>query len=207
MEDKDFTHKEKLVLEALKEFAQKGFDSASLNQIIRRSGISKGSFYHHFANKEELFNSIIHRAAQEKLAFISQWIEQNYPNYENLGFFDLLRLQMAGGLEFARQRPEFSSFLLNVLKTPELQARALALAPAYYDQAFNTAVTEAQKKGELRQDFDPEFIMKLLKYSLLGMSQLILDSSGDNLDQAQLKQQTEYYIDFLQRGLGAPNRP
>jgi len=75
MEDKDFTPKEKLIYEALKEFADRGFDSASLNQIIKRAGISKGSFYHHFANKEELFNNVIHRAAQEKLAFISQWMK------------------------------------------------------------------------------------------------------------------------------------
>lgn len=203
MEDKVFTHKERLIFEALKEFADKGFDSVSLNQIIKRAGISKGSFYHHFANKEELFNNVINRAAQEKLAFISQWIEQNCPRPETLGFFDLLRLQMAGGIEFARQRPELSAFLLNVLKNPELKAKALALAPAYYDQAFDTAVNDAHQKGELRRDMDPDFIKKLLKYTLQGLSQLILDSSEDHLDQAQLKQQTDYFIDFLQRGLGA----
>ncbi|HOB11586.1 MAG TPA: TetR/AcrR family transcriptional regulator [Syntrophomonadaceae bacterium] len=203
MEDKDFTPKEKLIYEALKEFADRGFDSASLNQIIKRAGISKGSFYHHFANKEELFNNVIHRAAQEKLAFISQWIVQNCPGHETLGFFDQLRLQMAGGIEFARQRPELSAFLLNVLKNPELKAKALALMPAYYDQAFDAAVTEAQQKGELRQDMDPEFTKKLLKYTLMALGQLILDSSDGDLDQAQIKQQTDYYMEFLQNGLGA----
>jgi TetR/AcrR family transcriptional regulator len=48
MEDKDFLYKDQLILEALKEFAEKGFDAASLNQIIKGAGISKGSFYHHF---------------------------------------------------------------------------------------------------------------------------------------------------------------
>lgn len=98
MVGKEITPKEKLILEALKEFADRGFDSASLNQIIKRAGISKGSFYHHFANKEELFSQVIHRAAQEKLDFVSLWIEQNGPGHENLGFFDRLRLHMAGEL-------------------------------------------------------------------------------------------------------------
>jgi len=44
MENKGFLHKDELLQEAMTEFADKGFDSASLNQIIKRSGISKGSF-------------------------------------------------------------------------------------------------------------------------------------------------------------------
>ncbi|HOQ08512.1 MAG TPA: TetR/AcrR family transcriptional regulator [Syntrophomonadaceae bacterium] len=203
MVGKEITPKEKLILEALKEFADRGFDSASLNQIIKRAGISKGSFYHHFANKEELFSQVIHRAAQEKLDFVSLWIEQNGPGHENLGFFDRLRLHMAGGIEFARQRPEFSAFILSVLQNPELKSKVLALMPAYYDQSFDAAVTEALQKGELRQDLDPDLVKKVLKYTLLGLSQLILDSSDGNLNENQLKEQTDGYIDFLQRGLGA----
>lgn len=75
--------------------------------------------------------------------------------------------------------------------------------PAYYDQAFDAAVTEALQKGELRQDLDPDLVKKVLKYTLLGLSQLILDSSDGNLNENQLKEQTDGYIDFLQRGLGA----
>ena len=59
MENKGFLHKDELLQEAMTEFADKGFDSASLNQIIKRSGISKGSFYHHFNNKEELFLKVV----------------------------------------------------------------------------------------------------------------------------------------------------
>lgn len=204
MEDKDFLYKDQLILEALKEFAEKGFDAASLNQIIKRAGISKGSFYHHFHGKEELFNSVIHRAAQEKIEFINQWLEQHHGGEKLRGFFDYLRLYMAGGIEFAIQHPELSGFLMSVMKNPQMQAKALALAPPYYDQVFSELITEAQQKGQLRDDFDPEFTKKLLNYTLLSLGQLILDSSGDTIDQAQLKKQTDQFIDFLQRGLGAP---
>jgi TetR/AcrR family transcriptional regulator len=203
MEDKDFLYKDKLIFEALKEFAEKGFDAASLNQIIKRSGISKGSFYYHFNNKEELFNDVIHRAAQEKINFINQWIELNHFSDQTPGFFETLRLQMAGGIEFAMQHPELSEFLLSVMKDPQLQAKVTALAPAYYNQVFDTLITQAQQKGELRSDFDPEFTKKLLKYTMLSLSQLIWDNSEDNLDQARLTKQVEQYIEFLQRGLGA----
>lgn len=93
---------------------------------------------------------------------------------------------------------------MSVMKNPQMQAKALALAPPYYDQVFSELITEAQQKGQLRDDFDPEFTKKLLNYTLLSLGQLILDSSGDTIDQAQLKKQTDQFIDFLQRGLGAP---
>jgi len=202
MEDKDLTPEEKLIWEAWIEFAEKGFDSASLNQIIKRAGISKGSFYHHFSSKEDLFAKVINRAAEEKLAFINKWAENNHPGV-SLGFFDRLYFHMVGGVEFARQRPELMAFILNVLKNPEMQNRTSALVPAYYDRAFDAALVEAQQKGELRNNIDPEFARRMLKYTLLGFSQLILDSSEEHPDQVQLKQQIDCYIEFLRKGLGA----
>jgi AcrR family transcriptional regulator len=40
---------------ALDEFAARGFNAASLNQIIDAAGISKGSMYYYFDGKEELY--------------------------------------------------------------------------------------------------------------------------------------------------------
>jgi AcrR family transcriptional regulator len=40
---------------ALDEFAAHGFSAASLNQIIEAAGISKGSMYYYFDDKEELY--------------------------------------------------------------------------------------------------------------------------------------------------------
>lgn len=40
---------------ALKEFARKGFDDASTNEIVKEAGISKGLLFHYFNTKKELF--------------------------------------------------------------------------------------------------------------------------------------------------------
>jgi AcrR family transcriptional regulator len=44
---------------AAEEFAAKGFDGTSLNQLIARLGISKGSFYYYFDDKADLFITVI----------------------------------------------------------------------------------------------------------------------------------------------------
>jgi AcrR family transcriptional regulator len=40
---------------ALKEFAQKGYQNASTNEIVKEAGISKGLLFHYFNNKKDLY--------------------------------------------------------------------------------------------------------------------------------------------------------
>ncbi len=52
--------KQKKILEsAVSEFTQRGFDGASLNQIISTAGLSKGSFYYYFENKIDLLVGVL----------------------------------------------------------------------------------------------------------------------------------------------------
>ena len=44
-----------IVNASLKEFARKGFDDASTNEIVKEAGISKGLLFHYFNTKKELF--------------------------------------------------------------------------------------------------------------------------------------------------------
>lgn len=44
---------------AAEEFATRGFESASLNQIIDQAGISKGAAYYYFDDKADLFATVI----------------------------------------------------------------------------------------------------------------------------------------------------
>lgn len=203
MEDKEFRYKNELVQEALKEFAEKGFDSASLNQIIKRSGISKGSFYHHFDNKETLFSSVVQRVADEKLAFINQWLQQQGNGIKTAGFFEILQLQMKGGVEFALQYPELNQFLMSILKNPELMAKAEELSPRYYDEVFDPLIKDAVERGELRSDLEPNFMKQLIKYSLMNMGEIMLENIGDELNKEELMEQSRQFLDFLQHGLKA----
>lgn len=47
---------------AADEFSEHGFDGASLNRIIDRAGMSKGSLYYYFNDKSDLFATVVERA-------------------------------------------------------------------------------------------------------------------------------------------------
>lgn len=66
---------QKLLDCAAEEFAAKGYDAASLNRIIERSGMSKSSLYYYFDDKADLFATLVERS----IAFL----------FKSLGAFDL----------------------------------------------------------------------------------------------------------------------
>jgi AcrR family transcriptional regulator len=45
-------------------FLAQGFDAASMGEIARKSGVSKGTLYVYFDNKEELFEAIVHEQCE-----------------------------------------------------------------------------------------------------------------------------------------------
>ncbi len=49
---------------ALRVFALGGFRQASLNEVARAAGVTKGCVYHHFASKEELLLALIKQKAR-----------------------------------------------------------------------------------------------------------------------------------------------
>src|SRR5579883_1211476 len=55
---------------AAKEFARLGFDQANINTIAEMAGIGKGTIYLYFANKRDLFLSMLRVIAQTQLAAI-----------------------------------------------------------------------------------------------------------------------------------------
>ena len=55
--------KQRVLFEAAaEEFAAKGFDGASLNRILERSGMSKSSLYYYFDDKADLFVTLVERS-------------------------------------------------------------------------------------------------------------------------------------------------
>ena len=65
MEERTTATLEKIQEAALAEFLDKGFQGASLRQIVKNAGVTTGAFYGYFSSKEALFDSLVepHAAA------------------------------------------------------------------------------------------------------------------------------------------------
>lgn len=51
--------KERIIEEALKLFARKGYDAVSVRHIAKAVGIRESSLYYHFKNKQDIFDTIV----------------------------------------------------------------------------------------------------------------------------------------------------
>jgi AcrR family transcriptional regulator len=64
--DEDSSKRRQILDGARKVFMDLGFDGASMNEIARSAGVSKGTLYVYFADKNRLFEAIVEDEALEK---------------------------------------------------------------------------------------------------------------------------------------------
>ena len=141
--------RERLLAAAREEFARASFDQASINRMIRRAGIPRGSFYMYFTGKEELFSYLMEeyrRQAEEQLGrFLEERSGDLFAAFLDL-FDDIHRRRDTGPcremLDILRQNPQMRAdmFLLHdpcLHRMDALRAR------------INTAGLDLREEGDL----------------------------------------------------------
>lgn len=81
---------EKILKVGFNVFLKRGYEKASLTEIVKKSGGSLSTIYKHFGNKEGLFKAIIQRGINEIYNKIEFQLKDNYDDdledfYINLG--------------------------------------------------------------------------------------------------------------------------
>jgi AcrR family transcriptional regulator len=75
--------RQKLLAAAFTVFARHGFDRATVDEIVREAGFSKGAFYVHFESKEDLFWEMLRERIAAQQESIRQTIEPGASVAEN----------------------------------------------------------------------------------------------------------------------------
>lgn len=193
--EKSFERREELINAALVEFGDKGYDNASLNNILKEAGISKGTFYYHFKNKEDLYIYLYDILAEEKMNFFNKNIN---PEDFNKDIFTLLKIMSKVGMEFAHYRPEVAKFSDSYLK--DLNNPILDKAKEKYNFKNNdyldALIDNAYKKEELREDLPRKFIKNMINYLLVN-----LHGISNVIDIDEYVTEINYLINFLKDGL------
>ena len=66
-----------LIASATEEFAEYGYEGASLRQICSKAGVTTGALYFFFDSKEDLFNSVVSPLMSEFPSILATWIEHD----------------------------------------------------------------------------------------------------------------------------------
>ncbi len=143
---------------ATEEFANNGFENTSILQIAKKSGISVGSIYKYFENKESLFTYIV----CEGLSTLEKTLLELAPTDEDI----LIKAEkiIRTLLEFSRQKPEFVKLYCSITTSDksefinQFSQRIEAVSASIYTQT----IAIAQETGEVRKDVNPAFFAFLL---------------------------------------------
>ena len=84
MEEKSNATLEKIQEAALKEFLDKGFQGASLRQIVKNAGVTTGAFYGYFSSKEALFTAALMGKFMEAQTAFAELPEEQQPDHMGL---------------------------------------------------------------------------------------------------------------------------
>jgi AcrR family transcriptional regulator len=155
---------------AIAEFSSCRFSEASINKIVKDAGISRGSFYQYFVDKEDLFRWLLEGISREKEAIVLA-----DPGHDATGdIFAICQSALAATLTFGRAHPAYARLaLLMELDTSPfiLEIRRGTLT------RLRGLIERDQRAGIVRKDIDPDLLADML-YSLLAKP-AALDGSSD----------------------------
>jgi AcrR family transcriptional regulator len=130
-------------------FFSRGYDAATVNDIIEATGLSKGAFYHYFDSKEALLDALTER-------LVAQVVRDAEPILEDASLDALARLNAF--LEQARQwkierAPMLRAVFIAMLRTENvvLQHRLIATSSRVVTPVLTDIVHEGVREGV----FDP----------------------------------------------------
>lgn len=154
----------------LTEFAGHSFRDASLNDILKAAGMNKGSFYYRFADKMELYLSLLYRVGMEKLKlFQEEGVSKN-----SGGFFDEFRNMAILGLKLAKKDARFTVFSRRILEeAPAVREAITACFGNLSGTLLTDMVERAKASGEFSADLSTETAVFVIETLLNHMDALI----------------------------------
>lgn len=154
--------RERLLRAAAEEFADRGYEGASINRIIQRSGMSKGSVYYYFEDKADLFSTTF-RLAVERLLEEAGWPALDEVAAED--FWDALLALSHRSVALARRDDGWirlaRSFHRFESRTPEHEsvARMRELAEGWWRRV----VARGTELGLVRDDLPPDLLVVMAR--------------------------------------------
>jgi AcrR family transcriptional regulator len=140
------TTRSKIVSAAWELFYERGYDDTTVDEIVERSGTSKGSFYHYFTGKDALLSSLS-TLFDEKYQELLEEMDPEMSAFDQLIY---LNRELFFMIENAIPMELLSRLLSTQLITSS--EKHLMDQNRYYFRILRKICSDGQKSGELRSD-------------------------------------------------------
>lgn len=198
--------RERVLDEATKEFAEHGYHQASINRIVDRLGIAKGSLFKYFGNKQKLFEYLFgHAVARFKRPLK---VIRDTPGND---FFERIEQSFLVSGRFVDAHPHIYSIYLKMLFNENFPLREKFLGEIRQAHAkyLRQLIEDGVETKQLPADIDIEnavFILhSTLDRFLQGYAVPSLDHGVEGANQP-LEAKARILTAFLRQGLATTTR-
>lgn len=134
---------------------ERGYDATSPNHVLERSGVGKGSFYHHFKSKKDLAVAAMEARADDLIGEFDTLMCKTEGDWlAKVSAYLLLRRHALKGCRMGR-----------VVQDPSVEDEILLAPLQHYfstmQQRFTDIYRQAQESGTLAQSQKPEMLAAL----------------------------------------------
>jgi TetR/AcrR family transcriptional regulator len=148
----------RILEEAERLFAARGYDAVSIQDIADAAEVSKANVFHHFGSKEKLYLTVLSTACGNAAQRLDDLERHDQPVGERLKRF---------ATEYLDDLYEHQAVSRLILR--ELLNDSSNQGPDMANQVFGdkfarfvAILSDAQKRGELRRDLDPALVATLM---------------------------------------------
>jgi AcrR family transcriptional regulator len=145
---------ERLLAEATRLFAERGYDRTSVQEIVEAAGVTKGALYHYFGSKDDLLHEIYGRVLRLQTERLDSIASQDAPVW--------LRLAEAAAdvvVTSIENLDDTKIFFRSMHQlSPEKQKAVRAERRRYHEQ-FRALVEEGQRNGVFRAEIRPDLVV------------------------------------------------
>lgn len=184
---------------AAREFAEHGFEDASINRILENAQMSKGAAYYYFEDKADLFATTVLYCVQ-RLELVDRELDTTTLTAENFWstFSELHRRPLLRSFE---QPWLFGAIrAAGQLSPVALERKPLATLASQIKTWAMNIVKRGQQLGLIRTDLPDELIFAWLE-ALDNASDHWLLAHWQNLDQAAIAQYSDQTVEAMKRAV------
>ena len=190
---------------AADEFSDNGYRSASINAIVSRVGIAKGSIFQYFGDKKGLFLFIFGQSVEK----VKDYLKEVRDATADAPLGVRLEETLKAGVGFTRKHPVIYRLYVRTLAEKEIPFRSEILTSIrrYSLEYLRSLLETAREKGELRDGVNVEAACFIIDAAMDRFLQALTLPHMDgglgihNADDEELEQRIKILCDSLLSGV------
>jgi len=182
---------------AFNEFTSKSFEEVSVNTIVKKANISRGSFYTYFEDLEELFNYVFEDVRNQRFEYAKKLLKEckgdyftfvktlfayDYDNYSESGKYSLFR--------------NYVHYVQKYKKAP-LKANVFLNSYAVFSEGETTSNVFNMDKLNISEDD----LMDLIEVVFILMMDTYIKSENEDLTKKEAIELFDKRISFIENGV------